>query len=93
LINRVEPLKTTLGQINWWKERGEFPCFCTFFSNGKDLDERGINYKEEGFWYLLDISEVANFVEIVADERIEKSEKNTITFINSYLIIMHLTGL
>ncbi len=85
LINRVQPLKTTIGQINWWKERGEFPCLLTFFSNGKDLDERVINYKEEGFWYLLDISDVANFVEIGADERIEKSEKNTITFINSYL--------
>ncbi|HOV33785.1 MAG TPA: hypothetical protein PLX23_10545 [Candidatus Hydrogenedens sp.] len=85
LINRVEPLKTTLGQINWWKEIGEFPCLLTFFSNGKELDKRIINYKEEGFWYLLDISDVANFVEIGADERIEKSEKNTITFINTYL--------
>jgi hypothetical protein len=32
-------------------------------------------YKEEGFWYLLDISDVANFVEIGADERLRSQKR------------------
>jgi hypothetical protein len=42
LINRVVPLKTTTGQINWWKERGEISLSSKFFSNGKELDEKSL---------------------------------------------------
>ncbi len=85
LINRVSPLATTLGEKEWWARRNNIPVLLVYFGDGKNLDERIQNYKEEGYCYVLNISDVAHYVEVGADNRIEKAEKNRITFINTYL--------
>ncbi|MCA1902003.1 MAG: hypothetical protein LDL53_07265 [Candidatus Hydrogenedens sp.] len=85
LINRGSPLKTTLGEKAWWSIRNDVPVLLVYFGDGNTLDERILNYQEEGYWYLLNISDVAHYIEVGADERIEKAEKNQINFINTYI--------
>lgn len=85
LINRGNPLSTTVGEKEWWSSRNGIPVILTYFGDGDALDKRILNYKEEGYWYLLNISDVAHYIEIGADERIEKAEKNQVTFINTYI--------
>ena len=85
LINRGSVFKTKLGEQEWWSSRDGYPVLITFFGNGETLDERILNCREEGYWYLLNISDVANYVEVGADERIEKAEKNRIVFVNTYM--------
>ncbi|MGC8739231.1 MAG: hypothetical protein ACP5UA_11390 [Candidatus Hydrogenedens sp.] len=85
LINRGTALKTIPGEQAWWSSRNGYPVILTYFGNGEKLDERILNYQEEGYWYLLNISDVVHYVEIGADERIEKAEKNQIDFINTYI--------
>lgn len=85
LINRKDLFKTTIGERDWWGKRSGYPVMIVYFGNGNEIDSRIISHKEEGYWYLLNISDVVNYVEIGPDERIEKAEPNKITFINTYL--------
>lgn len=85
LINRRDALLTTVGEKEWWGSRDGVPVILTYFGNGDTLDERILNYKDEGYWYLLNISDVAHYIEVGADERIEKAEKNRIAFVNAYI--------
>ncbi|MCM8818870.1 MAG: hypothetical protein NC915_05300 [Candidatus Omnitrophica bacterium] len=85
LVNRTGSFKTTIGENDWWGKRSGYPTIIVYFGNGKELDQRVISHREEGYWYLLNISDAVNYVEIGADERIEKAEPNKITLINTYL--------
>jgi len=86
LINRKEIFKSTIEERDWWKKRAGYPTLTVYFGNGKTLDSRVISDKEEGFWYMLNISDVINYKEVTPDERIETTEgKNKITFINTFL--------
>jgi len=80
LLNRISPLETTIGTKEWFRNG----IILTLFGPGDDkvVDERIINYREEGYWYLLNIEDVANFIEIGADERIESAKENEIKFTN-----------
>lgn len=85
LVNRRDLFKTTIGEFDWWGKRSGYPTIIVYFGNGKDLDSRVISHKEEGYWYLINISDVVNYVEIEADEKTEKAEPNKITLINTFL--------
>ena len=63
--------KTTIAEKEWWNGT----LLLTFFGDGKVVDNRVIEPKDV-YWYLLDISDASNYIEIGADERIEKEEKN-----------------
>jgi len=85
LINRIGMFKSTIEEKDWWSKRSGYPTIIVYFGNGEALDSRILSHKEEGYGYMLDISDVVNYVEIGADGRIEKAEQNRITFINTYL--------
>jgi len=58
----------------------------TFFGpGGRVLDERVTNQREGGYWYLLDISDLAHFIRRGADDRIESEQPNTLTFVNTFV--------
>ncbi len=80
LLNRISPLETKIGLKEWFRNG----VILTLFGPGDDkvIDERIINYRDEGYWYLLNINDVANFIEIGADERIESAKENEIKFTN-----------
>ncbi|HEY3298979.1 MAG TPA: hypothetical protein VGK34_10020, partial [Armatimonadota bacterium] len=49
----------------------------TMFGPGKgEVDDRLVSQREEGYWYLLDISDAANYVQIGADNRVESQKPN-----------------
>ena len=87
LLKRGESVETSkAGALPWWGRRDGLPVLHTFFGPGGDvLDERVLTQRAEGYWYLLDISDVANFVEIGADDRVEREEPNAIKLVNTVL--------
>ena len=83
LLRRGAFMDTTLPKDpkrDWWRE-GQF---VTFFGNGRDVDRRLKNGPEEGYNFLFDISDRVHYVEIGADNRIEKAETNRLTLLSSY---------
>ena len=86
LLTRGDFCKTTIASDKgWWGSRSGMPVLLTFFGPGGDvLDERVISQRDEGYWYILDIADVANFIETGADDRIESEKPNKLTFVNTY---------
>jgi hypothetical protein len=85
LLKRGASVRTTLGVMPWWSRRAGYPVLNTFFGPPTELDKRVIDQREDGYWYVLDISDVANYVEIGADERVERALPNRIVFVNTCL--------
>ena len=56
----------------------------TFFGNGRDPDSRLNSGKEEGYNFLFDISDRVNYVEIGADNRVEKARDNRLSLISAF---------
>ncbi len=84
LLKRGQFAETTIGPQNWWGHRGGLPVLLTFFGPGGDvLDKRVTKEREEGYWYLLDITDAAHCIRRGADNRIESEEPNAITFVNT----------
>jgi hypothetical protein len=84
LINRTEACQTTLGDQPWWSRTAEGPRLLTFFGPAEQLDKRVLAPLEEPYLYVLDISDVANYVETGADERIESAKPNAIVLVNHF---------
>ena len=86
LLGRGDFCKTTIASDKgWWGSRSGMPVLLTFFGPGGDvLDKRVISQRAEGYWYILDISDVANFIETGADDRIESEKPNKLTFVNTF---------
>ena len=84
LINRTEACQTTLGDQPWWSRAAEGPRLLTFFGPAEQLDKRVLAPLEEPYLYVLDISDVANYVETGADERIESAKPNAIVLVNHF---------
>ncbi len=85
LLNRVGTFKSTIAEREWWGVQFSLPNVIVFFGDGKILDPRVISCKEEGYWYLFNISDYVNYLEIGPDERIESAKPNELIFINTYL--------
>ena len=84
LLNRGEACQTTLGDIPWWRQMAQGSRLLTFFGPAERLDKRVLSPRDEPYLYVLDISDVANYVEIGADERIESAKPNAIVWINHF---------
>lgn len=86
LLGRGDFCETTITSgKGWWDSRSGMPVLLTFFGPGGDvLDERVISQRDEGYWYILDISDLANLIETGADDRIESEKPNKLTFVNTY---------
>ncbi|MBN2293455.1 MAG: hypothetical protein JXM70_13580 [Pirellulales bacterium] len=86
MLKRGDFCKTTIAaDKGWWDSRAGMPVLLAFFGPGGDvLDERVISQRDEGYWYILDISDTANFIEMGADDRIESEKPNKLTFVNTF---------
>ncbi len=89
LLRRGSNMKTNLlNKRTGKKTRSWWPGgqLMTFFANGDDnaMDKRLLNAREEGYNYLLDITDLVNKVEYGADYRIEKAEDNILGFSNGF---------
>jgi len=87
LLNRGEFCKTSVeGLLNWWHTGNESnDTLLTFFGpETGEMDSRLLSPRDEGYWYVLDISDLANYIVIGADDRIESDKPNTLTFRNIY---------
>ncbi len=70
----------------WWGQRAGIPTLHTYFGPGGNmLDERVCNERDEGYWYLLDISDVAHYLRKGADQRIESDQPNALMLVNTFL--------
>lgn len=83
LLRRGSHMDTSLPKNplrDWWKE-GQL---VTFFGNGRDPDSRLNSGKEEGYNFLFDISDRVNYVEIGADNRVERARDNRLSLISAF---------
>lgn len=86
LVNHDAPLKTTVGTRDWWGDLKGAPVLQSFFAPGTAVVDKRIENPEIDFYlYVLDISDVANYVVVGPDQRIEKSAPNEIVFTNFVL--------
>ena len=84
LLRRGKEMQTTIGNEPWWK--GEL--LQVFFGPGPSgqFDKRVKNAQKERYRFALDVTDVINFIEIGADNRIESAQENTLLLTNNYLL-------
>jgi len=85
LLRRGKHLQTSLRgaeERDWWRNS----LLMLYFGPGdKQLDERILFPREAGYDYLLDVSDLVNYVEIGADNRIEAAYPNQLKITNNLL--------
>jgi len=88
LLNRGQVFRNTYnGTAGWWGG-AENQTLMTFFGPGTgEMDSRVLSAREEGYWYVLDISDLASYVVVGADDRIESAEPNKLAFTNTYCVL------
>ena len=85
LLNRGELFRNSYSSAAGWWGGADNQSILTFFGPGAgEMDARAISAREEGYWYLLDISDLASYIVVGADDRIESAEPNKLTFTNTY---------
>ena len=84
LLRRGNEMQTAIGSEPWWK--GDL--LQVFFGPGPSgtFDKRVRNAPKERYRFSLDITDIVNFIEIGADNRIESAEENTLFLTNNYLL-------
>lgn len=86
LINRGQSCETKNGRLDWWgRNPAGDEALLTFFGLGTVLDDRIIKPRDEPYWYVLDISDAVNYVQIGADGRTESAKPNKIVLSNTCL--------
>lgn len=84
LLRRGNEMQTSIGNEPWWKN----DMLQVFFGPGPSgiFDKRVKNAQSERYRFALDITDVLNFIEIGADNRIESALPNTLLLTNNYLL-------
>jgi hypothetical protein len=77
-----ENLKCHQGDRGWWKN-GKI-ILLLFTPDKKVFDSRITSSRKGLYSYVIDISDVVNYLEIGADDKIEKNDSNKLEFINTY---------
>ncbi len=86
LLKRAEFVKTTIkAPQSWWGKRAGMPVLFTVFGPPDVLDGRILSDRKEGYWYLLDVSDVIHYRKLGADGRVESEAPNRIVFTNTCL--------
>jgi hypothetical protein len=68
----------------WWETSGGKPSIMTFMGPGTgEIDQIITSARGEGYQYFLDISDVANYLVIGPDERIESNKPNALSLFNT----------
>lgn len=71
-----------VGIRDWWRDN----LLMVFFGPGQgELDARVIAPRQEGYDYLLDVSDLVNYVEPGADDRIESAKENVLVLTNTFV--------
>jgi len=84
LLKRSKFVRTTItSPRSWWSRRGGIPVLFVPFGPPDRLDPRILSDRAEGYWYLLDVSDVAHYRRTGADGRVEFDAPNRIEFINT----------
>lgn len=84
LLNRGVDAVSKSGPISWWQNN---ESLLTFFGpESGELDSRMLSSRDEGYWYVLNISDLANYLKIGVDNRVESNSPNQITFTNAYTL-------
>jgi hypothetical protein len=85
LVNRPGAMDSSEGKHDWWERSGNLRVF--FGPGTGDMDSRLYSHREEGYWYVLNISDLASYVKIGVDNRIESSGPNKLVFTNTYALL------
>lgn len=81
LLNRDRLMTSTIGSESPFRNN----ALLTFFGPaGDEVDPRITSDRQEGYWYLLDVSDVANKVITGWDDRIESQEPNKLSITSTY---------
>ncbi|MBE6369651.1 MAG: hypothetical protein E7056_05765 [Lentisphaerae bacterium] len=80
LLLRGETLKssTSRPEIDWWEGSKLLAFYAA--ENELELDKRALSARDQRYRYLLDVSDMLNYNEIGADDRIEGGEPNKFVF-------------
>ena len=81
IINRDKRMNTTDGP---WSVYKDDLIFTYFYPGGDEVDSRIKSNRDQGCWYVLDVSDAANRVIVGVDNRIESQEPNRLTITNTY---------
>ena len=80
LLRRGKSMIMMDGERAWWDKSNGLLVMAGPGSG--ELDSRIIAPREEGYWYSLDISDLAHYVEMGLDDRIESALENTLRINN-----------
>lgn len=83
LLNRGNMCVTAAdGKMPWWNN----DALMVFFGTESALDKRVTAPWEEGYWYVMNISDAANFTWTGLDDRIEGGVPNNLVIENLYTV-------
>lgn len=90
LLNRAAEVQVDEGRPNnmsWWGQVQSLPTsLLTFFApDFQSLDNRVKTDRDEGFWYVIDISDLVNYHVTGLDDLVLSNEPNELTITNSVL--------
>lgn len=69
----------------WWTGNQILPAF--FGPGVGEMDPRLLSARDEGYWYLLNISDAASYLVYGFDNRVENDTPNRLVFNNNYLVL------
>lgn len=81
LLWKTDALKHSRDEQSWWK--GDM-LLLLFTPGTQQVDSRVLSSKEGLYTYSFDISDIVNYLEIGADDKIEKDEGNVLKLTNTY---------
>lgn len=84
LLNRRQFRMAPEGLKDYWGGVNSETLLTFFGPENGELDKRVVSDREEGYWYVLNLSDAANYLVIGADNRIESDTPNTLTFSDQY---------
>ncbi|MBR2357242.1 MAG: hypothetical protein IKD10_12825 [Lentisphaeria bacterium] len=83
LLKRGRFMESIYGKREWWFNG---TGLLVYFGTGSgEVDKRIKSSREEGFTYMLDVSDLLNYVEIGLDDRIESAKDNVIQLNNGLI--------
>ena len=83
LLKRGRFMESIYGKREWWFNGAGL---LVYFGPGSgEVDKRIKSSREEGFTYMLDVSDLLNYVEIGLDDRIESAKDNVIQLNNGLI--------
>lgn len=89
ILNRGAWLKSTVeGDKSWFGGTDRPNSIITFFGpESGEMDYRLKSPRDEGYWYVVNLSDAANYLKYGPDDRVESNIPNVLTFQNDYTLL------